>query len=292
MIPEPSASFTRARKVSYEVKSVKVPEVVAAQSRRRSHTVRSPSLQSSVSGTDEDVHRRPHKKQRDTARTLRCSLKQDAESTEIVRQPQKQEKESVTVQRRTPQNAAESEDRTDFVEKKKRKSPELSRSRQVTAFSEDEREFSEHEVPDAFAAKMVHKAKTEKHSRDGAQPRAGQAAAQTRRRSQKPQTEDQRPSSDEPPARVQKRRLAEPQHPKHSKDRSGVKKKSEVSDSDLEATGRAQTQVTEADLGTQVSCPARNEKSLTPMLYHELLDSMAQHTEQKNKNKKAEGKKK
>ena len=155
----------------------------------------------------------------------------------------------------------------------------------MPAFSEDEREFSEHEVPDAFAAKMVHKAKTEKHSRDGAQPRAGQAAAQTRRRSQKPQTEDQRQSSDEPPARVQKRRLAEPQHPKHSKDRSGVKKKSEVSDSDLEATGPAQTR-------TQVSCPARNKKSLTPMLDHELLDSMAQHTEQKNKNKKAEGKKK
>ena len=205
---------------------------------------------------------------------MRCSLKQDAESTEIVRQQQKQEKESVIVQRRTPQNAAESEDRTDFVEK--RKSPELSRSRQVPAFSEDEREFSEHEVPDAFPAKMVHKAKTEKHSRDGAQPRAGQAAAQTRRRSQKPQTEDQRQSSDEPPARVQKRRLAEPQHPKHSKDRSGVKKKSEVSDSDP-----AQTQVTEAGWGTQVSCPALKKKSLTPMPDHELLDSMAQHAEQK-----------
>ena len=120
VIPEPSASFTRARKVSYEVKSVKVPKVVAAQSRRRSHTVRSPSLQSSVSGNDEDVHRGPHKKLRDTARTLRFSLKQDAKSTEIVRQPQKQEKESVIVQRRTPLNAAESEDRTDFVEKKKK----------------------------------------------------------------------------------------------------------------------------------------------------------------------------
>ena len=34
VIREPSASFTRARKVSYEVKSVKVPKVVAAQSRR------------------------------------------------------------------------------------------------------------------------------------------------------------------------------------------------------------------------------------------------------------------